>query len=155
MRTKRYRAAGGVVLDGRGRVLLIERDVVRSGRKVHEVRLPKGHVEEGETDEQAAVREVGEETGYWGVSIVADLGENHVEFEDRDKFVIRDERYFLMRLTQDKARPRELDPAKEESLFEVRWVGSLGQAEGELTFEGERLFVRKAAKWLAARGAEG
>lgn len=143
-----------MVLDGKGRVLLIERDVVRPGGRVHEVRLPKGHVEKGETDEQAAVREVGEETGYWGVAITADLGENHVEFEDRDRFVIRDERYYLMRLTNQKAKPRELDPAKEESLFVPRWAGSLGQAERELTFEGEKLFVRRAAKWLAVHGAE-
>ena len=42
-----------------GRVLLIERTV--DGR--HEVRLPKGHIDAGESAHQAALREVCEETG--------------------------------------------------------------------------------------------
>ncbi|MEF2277865.1 NUDIX hydrolase [Deinococcus sp. YIM 134068] len=48
--------AGGVVLDGLGRVLLVR---YRSGAWA----FPKGHVEPGETLEQTAVREVAEETG--------------------------------------------------------------------------------------------
>ncbi|MBZ4359444.1 NUDIX domain-containing protein, partial [Mycobacterium tuberculosis] len=35
--------------------------------------LPKGHIEEGETAEQTAIREVAEETGIQGV-VVAELG---------------------------------------------------------------------------------
>ena len=48
--------AGGLVFDDEGRVLLI-RD--RNGFWV----FPKGHVDPGETPEEAAVREVLEETG--------------------------------------------------------------------------------------------
>ena len=44
-------------------VLLIERWVTRGGAPFYEARLPKGHVEAGETDAEAALREVCEEAG--------------------------------------------------------------------------------------------
>jgi 8-oxo-dGTP pyrophosphatase MutT (NUDIX family) len=50
-------AAGGVVIDGEGRVLLVHRP------RYDDWSLPKGHVDPGETFEQAALREVLEETG--------------------------------------------------------------------------------------------
>lgn len=48
-------AGGGIVEDEEGRVLMILRHGIWD--------LPKGHVEQGETNEQAALREVAEETG--------------------------------------------------------------------------------------------
>ena len=74
MKTKRYSAAGGVALDSAQRALLIERVVVRDGIDVHEVRLPKGHIDPGESAAEAALRETCEETGYCLLDIVADLG---------------------------------------------------------------------------------
>ena len=59
MQVREYTAAGGVVLDDAGRVLLIERWVLRGGELRHEIRLPKGHVEPGETDARGcAARDV-------------------------------------------------------------------------------------------------
>lgn len=54
-RMRWVRAAGGIVEDADGRRLLI----LRNGR----YDLPKGKVEDGETLQQAALREVQEETG--------------------------------------------------------------------------------------------
>ena len=99
LRLREYRAAGGVVLDDAGRVLLIERWVMRNGQLGFEIRLPKGHVEEGETDEQAALRETCEETGYCGVAVIADLGEYLNEFILPEERVLRHEHFYLMRLT--------------------------------------------------------
>ncbi|RME85426.1 MAG: NUDIX hydrolase, partial [Caldilineae bacterium] len=119
---KAYRAAGGVVIDEQGRVLLLERHVQRENTSSHEIRLPKGHIEKGESAAQAARREVGEESGYWGVAIMADLGENRVEFELRGRQIRRRERYFLMRLTDARrGEPRPSHPNAEEALFRPLW----------------------------------
>jgi len=148
-KTVYYRAAGGITLDAAGRVLLLQRDVMRDGQPVHEVRLPKGHIEEGETPEEAALREVCEESGYCHLQIVADLGESHVAFDLKKKHVERDERYFLMRLTKDMQQaPQPTSEHSEEALFTTFWA-PLDEAEQLLTFESEKLFVRRARAWLA------
>ena len=59
---KYVEAAGGVVCNEQGECLMI----YRNGRWD----LPKGHVEEGESDEVCAVREIAEETGVEGAKIV-------------------------------------------------------------------------------------
>ena len=63
--TRRATSCGGVVCDdrpdGRRWVLLIAR---RNAAGKPQWTLPKGGIEDGETDEQAALREVREETGY-------------------------------------------------------------------------------------------
>lgn len=144
-----YRAAGGVVRDDAGRVLLLERRVEREFTPGYEVRLPKGHIEEGESDAAAALREVGEESGYWGLEIAADLGEHAVEFEFRGRHVRRSEHYFLMRLTDPaRGQPQPKRPDAEEALFQPLWAAHLIEAEQLLTFESEREFVRRARKWL-------
>src|SRR5688500_271755 len=53
----KWTSAGGVVLDARGRIALV-RERGRTGWT-----LPKGRLEPGETLEEAALREVREETG--------------------------------------------------------------------------------------------
>lgn len=149
METLEYRAAGGVVLDNAGRVLLIERWVTRNGQLAYEIRLPKGHVEPDETDEQAAVREVCEETGYCGLAVVADLGEiiNEFNWPDKERRVLRHERYYLMRLTDPvRGEPHFTSPDADEARFTPRWAATLPDAEALITFESEREFIRRAIK---------
>jgi 8-oxo-dGTP pyrophosphatase MutT (NUDIX family) len=140
-----YRAAGGVVLDHQGRVLLIERWVVRQGRLTHEIRLPKGHVEPGEKDAEAALREVCEETGYCRLAVLADLGEAVTEFELDGEFVRRVEHYYLMRLIDTSRQEPHFDrPDADEARFRPRWARDLTEAEDLLTFASEKMFVRRA-----------
>ena len=140
-----YRAAGGVVTDKDGRVILIERDVLRDGAPLHEVRLPKGHVEPGETDVQAAQREVCEETGYCHLRILADLGQAQTEFIRVGQFFRRTEHYFLMQLQDLHHDPPRFDsPTSEEALFRPLWVDDLSVAAARLTYESERRFVQRA-----------
>jgi 8-oxo-dGTP pyrophosphatase MutT (NUDIX family) len=143
MKQVRYRAAGGVVVDRAGRVLLLQRQVRRGDRIVHEVRLPKGHIEAGESDVEAAVREVREESGYQEFAILADLGSAEISFDSRGERVTRNEHYYLMRLlSTDRGLPTGLG---EEALFEPLWVADLAQAELSLTYDGERAFARRAS----------
>ena len=62
MPTQKIRCVGAIVTDGTGRLLL-----VRRGHEPEAGRwsLPGGRVDPGESDPQALVREVREETGLW------------------------------------------------------------------------------------------
>lgn len=145
MEKREYRAAGGIVLDDAGRVLVIERWVMREGLLAHEIRLPKGHVEPGETDQEAAVRETCEETGYCDVEVIADLGTHLTEFVLPGEQVSRHEHYYLMRLANSQHAEPHFDPKNaDEARFRPRWVANLAEAETLITFESEKEFARRA-----------
>ena len=65
----RTRSAGGIVLGDGGAVALVR---ARGGNGAF--LFPKGHIENGETDEQAARREILEETGLENLEILGELG---------------------------------------------------------------------------------
>jgi len=135
--TIKYHAAGGVLIRENGRkVLLLE----VAGRK--ELRLPKGHIEVGETVEQAAVREAQEETCYAEIELLTDLGSvTHTFYNFRkDANITRTETYFLMRLLSEQ--PYD-GPQYEHEKFKRRWVPT-DDAERLLTYESEREFARRA-----------
>lgn len=134
-----YQAAGGVVVNASGQVLLIERIV----DGVHEIRLPKGHIEPDERPEDAACREVCEETGYCDLEIRADLGWRTVEFDHAEATIVRAERYYLMALTSDRRQAPHF-VSEREALFRPLWVADFDAAERQLTFEAEQDVVRRA-----------
>jgi 8-oxo-dGTP pyrophosphatase MutT (NUDIX family) len=120
--------AGGVVTDRRreGAVFLL----VRASRPPFDWVLPKGHIEEGETPEEAAQREVREESGVTA-DIVRLVGDSTFDVRGAPVRV----RYFLMQF-------REQGTAEERR--ETRWC-SLEDAERLLKFESTRDIVRIAA----------
>jgi 8-oxo-dGTP pyrophosphatase MutT (NUDIX family) len=131
MDTVCYTAAGGVVVHD-GRVLVLRR------ADHGEVRLPKGHVEPGESVQAAALREMREEGGYADLVVVADLGTQVVEFDYAGRHVVRHERFFLMVLA---SHADSLVGGEEQ--FEPLWL-TWDEALAALTFEGEREWVRRA-----------
>lgn len=139
-----YKTAGGVVVNDSGQMLALARTVTRDGHEVNELRLPKGHIDPGETEEEAAVREVGEESGYWSVEIIGDLGTAHSSFSMNGDQYERDERYYLMRLT-DAERKGAQPVSEEEALFEVNWM-PIGEASTLLTYPTEKEFAVRAAR---------
>jgi 8-oxo-dGTP pyrophosphatase MutT (NUDIX family) len=128
-----YVAAGGVVIH-EGRVLLLDRP------SRNEIRLPKGHVDPGESDDVAALRETVEETGYAQLTIVADLGSQLVEFDYRNRHYRRTEHYYLMRL--DGSQQVERPPADAHN-FHPFWA-ELAQAAALLTYPAEQATLQRA-----------
>jgi 8-oxo-dGTP pyrophosphatase MutT (NUDIX family) len=88
MRTEEHHSSGGLVVES-GRILLIS---TRGGRRWQ---LPKGHIEPGESAEQAAVREIREETGVDG-SVLARLPHVEYWFVERGVRIHKRVEYFLL-----------------------------------------------------------
>jgi ADP-ribose pyrophosphatase YjhB (NUDIX family) len=134
-------SAGGLVVDLAGEVprgALIGR-TDRQGRLLWS--LPKGHIEVGETAEQAAVREVEEETGIAG-EIVAELGTIDFWFVAEGRRIHKTVRHYLLRRVGG-----ELSDADVE-VDEVAWV-PLPEIRGQLAYPDERGLVDAAGRLLA------
>lgn len=136
-----YASAGGLVIRG-DEMLLVRK------RAVPELRMPKGHIEPGEDREQAALREVREETGYADLRILADLGTQTASFNRYGHPTVRDESAFLMTLDGDGQHPRT---AGDEERFEPVWA-PLADAPTLLTYPTEQEFARRALAWLRRSG---
>ena len=146
MRTVTYVSAGGVIAIGEW-VLVLRRP------SRNEVRLPKGHVEEGESLEEAALREAAEETGYAELEIVASLGQQVVEYDLKDEHVIRQEHCFLMRIGEPRdAGERRGRQGLGEKQFTPDWL-SWEEATAQLSYEAEREWLRRAWE-VQQKGAE-
>jgi 8-oxo-dGTP diphosphatase len=130
-------SAGGVVYRRVGDTY----EIVAVHRNRHtDWSLPKGHLEKGETQEQAALREVKEETGL-DARIVDALGEV-VYFYRRPTGLIRKVVYhFLMEYTGG-----EFGPPNWE-VDEVRWI-DIDRAHTLLTYKNDLGIVRKAKERL-------
>jgi len=144
VKSEHYQAAGGVVVRD-NQMLLLDRPARG------EVRLPKGHIEPGESPREAALRETREEAGYADLDIVADLGTQTSHFINPQESceVTREEIYFLMRLQSDAQAARD---EHDDAQFHVTWV-PLDAAPARLTFETEREFARRAIRaWADLAG---
>jgi 8-oxo-dGTP pyrophosphatase MutT (NUDIX family) len=105
--------------------------------------LPKGHIEKGETREEAAVREVEEETGIQA-RILKPIEDIVYFYRRKNGALIRKTVYhFLMEaLTQELGGPNW-------EVSEARWV-SLKEAQNLLSYANDKGVVRKAKELLAA-----
>ena len=106
--------------------------------------LPKGHVEAGETREQAAVREVEEETGIRG-RILASLGAIDFWFVADGRRIHKTVHHFLMEQTGG-----ELS-ADDPEVVEVQWI-PLSEVSSRLAYADERRLMELVPKLLAADG---
>ncbi len=134
-------SAGGLIVDRRapgGRAALIGR-LDRRGRLRWS--LPKGHLEEGETPADTAVREVAEETGIRG-RIIAPLGVIDFWFVADGKRVHKTVHHYLLL-----AEGGELSDADLE-VTEVAWV-PLADVGSRLAYADERKLLKRVPTLLA------
>jgi 8-oxo-dGTP pyrophosphatase MutT (NUDIX family) len=136
-------SAGGLVVDRSGPLpvgAVIAR-LNRAGRV--EWCLPKGHLELDETPEQAAVREIEEETGIRG-RIVEGLGTIDYWFSVDGKRVHKHVHHYLL-LALSGLLSTEGDPDHEA--IDVAWV-PLPEMDERLAFPNERRIAREASARL-------
>jgi len=133
--SKKEHSAGGIIFED-GNVLLIQMQNLK-GEKVWT--FPKGHLEAGETAEQAAVREVAEETG-WDCAITSDLYKAEYSFTRGGELVDKDVRWFLMKRVGGDGMPRT-----PEEIFDMKWL-ALDDAERELIYNSDLEIVELLRK---------
>ncbi len=143
MRTVRETSAGGLVVDGLGGppeklcAALIGR-TDRRGRLLWS--LPKGHIEQGETAEETAMREVHEETGVRS-TVLAELGSIDYWFVTEGRRVHKTVHHYLLRYLGG-----ELSDADVE-VTEVAWV-PLKELPSRLAYADERRLAEVAGELI-------
>lgn len=141
LRTVSETSAGGLVVDredGAVRCALIGRRD-RRGRLLWS--LPKGHIEADETPEDAAVREVAEETGIRG-RIIETLGTIDFWFVAEGRRVHKTVHHFLLLACGGELSDEDVEVA------EVAWV-PLQEAAERLAYDDERELAARATGLLA------
>ena len=124
------KSCGCIVIDN-GKVLLVKH------RKGH-VGFSKGHPEKNETDKEAAIREIKEETNI-DVEIISD--KIYKETYSPEEGVIKDVIYFLARKLSGEDKPQE------EEVAQIIWV-DVEKAFDEITFEESKQVLRDVLKDL-------
>jgi 8-oxo-dGTP pyrophosphatase MutT (NUDIX family) len=133
-------SAGGLVIDTSGTMgLLIGRYDHKdaSGKRVL-WSLPKGHIEEGETPEQAAIREVAEETGITS-SITKSLGVIDFWFMAGGKRIHKTVHHFIFTEVGGTLL------AQESEVDEVSWF-PLSEIVDRLAYPDEKKLIAKTAE---------
>ena len=119
-------------------------DVVLASRRTRRGQLAwglaKGGIEIGETREQAAIREVREETGLTA-DIEADLGDTKYMYVWDDIRIRKTVHFFLMRHTGGDVEDRD------DEMEEIRWF-PMERAIKRAAYRGERDMLVKAAELL-------
>jgi 8-oxo-dGTP pyrophosphatase MutT (NUDIX family) len=113
------KASGGLVQNEEKKMLMI----FRRGKWD----LPKGKIDDGETLEQCAVREVEEETGLTKIELLSPLLTTYHTYHEGSKFILKESYWYNMKVSGK----QNLQPQTEEDILEIKWV---------TTKEAEKLF---------------
>jgi 8-oxo-dGTP pyrophosphatase MutT (NUDIX family) len=112
-----------LIVNDEGRLLLF-RFVHRTGALAGQDfwATPGGGVEDGETMEQAAVRELAEETGLQRTNVGPEVARREVAFQlPGGEHVVSDERYFVVRVTDDTLSRANWTAFEREVMVDHRW----------------------------------
>jgi 8-oxo-dGTP pyrophosphatase MutT (NUDIX family) len=103
-------AAGGLVKNKKGEILMI----LRRGKWD----LPKGKLDENETIEECAKREVEEETGLQKIEIISPLEITYHTYDQFGKHNLKECHWYEMKATGDE----KLIPQTEEDITQIIWA---------------------------------
>ncbi len=137
-RRREERSAGGVVVRGEQALVIVPTRRAADGSRV--LGLPKGHGDPGETEQQAATREVREETGVQA-ELVCELGEVRYWYNRSGRTVPKSVIFYLFRYLEG-------DPADHDDEVERAYWMDLREAARALTYSGEREMVGRALELL-------
>ena len=107
---KKIIAAGGLVFNDQNELLMIFR------REKWD--LPKGKLDDGETIEECAVREVIEETGLQHILLMEKLGITLHTYKEKGEEIEKESHWFRMTAPGQQA----LVPQTEEDITTIEWV---------------------------------
>jgi len=123
-------SAGGVIV--KDKKLLIVKVKNLSGKIAWT--FPKGHIEKSETIENAALREVSEETGY-NCEIIKPLGKTQYNFRHKNKFISKKVVWFLMS-------PLKKIGIHDHEILTTRWV-KINEAKRYLKYPLDKKLLEK------------
>ena len=140
MSTEPEFSAGGVVVRGDECVVIVPVKRSQDGKRV--LALPKGHPDGNETAEEAATREVREETGVVA-ELVELLGDVSYWYQRKDRRIHKEVRFFLFRYVSGTTDDHD------QEIEEARWM-PLAEAAEKLTYAGEREMAARALSRVQA-----
>ncbi len=125
-------AGGGMVFNPKGELLMM----LRRGQWD----MPKGKLDEGETIEACALREVEEETGISNLKLCSKLQTTYHTYAFHGKPALKSSHWYKMEYSGNE----ELVPQTEEDITELRWVDKVEAAElAQIAFPSIREMVEK------------
>lgn len=138
-RTRQETSAGGVVFrwheDGAPRFLLIRDSYENWG-------FPKGHLKRGEAPEQAALREVGEETGLALLRARGELGAIEWWFRFRGRRIHKRCHFFLLESPEGRT-----EPQRAEGITACRWLPE-AEALKKVSYDNARSVLERAVEMV-------
>jgi 8-oxo-dGTP pyrophosphatase MutT (NUDIX family) len=144
-RAKQETSAGGVVFrveDGQPLFLLIRDSYKNWG-------FPKGHLENGERPEAAALREVHEETGLRGLEVRGAIETIDWYFRFRGRLIHKVCHFFLMETTSD-----QTSPQRAEGITACRWA-PFDEALQVVSYANARDVLKRAQEMIVAPSPPG
>ena len=135
-------SAGGIVIKiiPEGIKVLLIKD--RFGRWT----WPKGHLEQGETPEEAALREIEEETGISGLEIISEVGIQKYSFSENGVEVNKIVQVFLVESKGDAVIKVQTDEISDAAWFFT------GDALSKIEYEGSFDILNRALERFRAKG---
>lgn len=132
---KREFSAGGIIFNNLNQVLLINNEALKDPTKSY-WGFPKGHLNEGESSNDAAIREVKEETGL-DVEVLEKVGDHKYVFTFEGEKIFKVVTMFLMQMIGGELK------IQSDELLDAEWFEP-EEALKKLSFSKDRTLLKKA-----------